>query len=236
MDFTRKQLTNVAKAGWHQRADEYVRQCPRIPGGNHEGCGSAELRHPLFQRLARPDQRADDRIGPRYAGALLPAADARHVDRCFRLTGLAHNRNPGRRLCRGAAGSSGSIPANVVSIDAPTPYVWIISRTKTDGPARLRGRAQDPGRLQGHADLALWSGRRAGGRHRRSRCRHEDPAKDPGRHDAGRQVLRLRRRDPEGAAAAHHRRADPRADAAISTSSIGRSKPRSRPRPRTPWP
>ena len=59
MDFTRKQLTNVAKAGWHQRADEYVRQCPRIPGGNHEGCGSAELRHPLFQRLARPDQRAD---------------------------------------------------------------------------------------------------------------------------------------------------------------------------------
>jgi hypothetical protein len=31
-------------------------------------------------------------------------------------------------------GWSGSVPAGFTRLDAPTPYVWIIGRTKTDGP------------------------------------------------------------------------------------------------------
>src|SRR5215831_7001324 len=30
---------------------------------------------------------------------------------------------------------SGSVPAEFTRLDAPTPYIWIIGRTKTDGPA-----------------------------------------------------------------------------------------------------
>ncbi len=32
-------------------------------------------------------------------------------------------------------GWSGAIPANVVRVDAPTPYAWIIGRTKSDEPS-----------------------------------------------------------------------------------------------------
>ncbi len=89
-------------------------------------------------------------------------------------------------------GWTGSLPAGVVRIDAPTPYVWIIGRTKTDGPADYAAVNADPGRLQDHAAVELGQGRRrAGGRRRRSRRRHEDAAEDRGRHDAGGQVLRL---------------------------------------------
>src|ERR1700759_4755074 len=31
-------------------------------------------------------------------------------------------------------GWSGTVPAGITRIDAPTPFVWIIGRTKTDGP------------------------------------------------------------------------------------------------------
>ena len=31
-------------------------------------------------------------------------------------------------------GWSGTVPAGFTQIEAPTPYVWIIGRTKTDGP------------------------------------------------------------------------------------------------------
>ena len=50
--------------------------------------------------------------------------------------------SPGRRTTGTQAGNflvtppgwSGTVPAGLTQIEAPTPYVWIIGRTKTDGP------------------------------------------------------------------------------------------------------
>jgi len=51
--------------------------------------------------------------------------------------------SPGWRTTRTGAGNflvtppgwSGAVPADFTRISAPTPYVWVIGRTKTDGPA-----------------------------------------------------------------------------------------------------
>jgi hypothetical protein len=46
-------------------------------------------------------------------------------------------------------GWSGTVPTGFTQIEAPTPYVWIIGRTKTDGPSvGLRCGSQNPGRLR----------------------------------------------------------------------------------------
>ena len=52
-------------------------------------------------------------------------------------------------------GWNGTVPDGFTRIAAPTPYVWIIGRTKTDGPADYAAVHEDSGGLQSHAALAL---------------------------------------------------------------------------------
>jgi len=57
-------------------------------------------------------------------------------------------------------GWTGSVPEGMQQIKAPTSYVWIIGRTKTDGTAGLRRRSQNPGWLQDHTTFPLGENRR----------------------------------------------------------------------------
>ena len=48
---------------------------------------------------------------------------------------MADDWDQGGQFPRDAARLSGAVPEGFTRISAPTPYVWIIGRTKTDGPA-----------------------------------------------------------------------------------------------------
>ena len=91
-------------------------------------------------------------------------------------------------------GWSGTVPDNVTRIKAPTPYIWIIGRIKTDGPtdydavhkiqAGLKlaplsqmGKRLDPPAVKIDPNVDM-----------------KTPPKDAGRQHVGRQVVRLRGR------------------------------------------
>ena len=108
-------------------------------------------------------------------------------------------------------GWSGTVPDGFTQIKAPTPYVWIIGRTKTDGPVDYDAvhKIQEGYKI---TPLSQWGKEAvtAGGQDRPLH-RHEDAAEDPRRHDEGRPVLCLRRRAAQAPLTAHHRSADHRA-------------------------
>ena len=144
MDLTRKQLTNQepSPGGIGGPMNSFA-NVGAFPTADMRVVVQAEFRYALFERLARSDQGADGRLGARHRRPLLPPADARHVDRRVRLAGLAHHGNGSRQLPRHASRLApgtrefvdGIHCRQYAAIDAPTPYVWIIGRTKTDGPA-----------------------------------------------------------------------------------------------------
>jgi hypothetical protein len=134
MDLTRKQLTNVAKPeGIHAPMNTFA-NIPAFPPADMKAVvrpnfdtlySSAWLdltREPMI--VSVPD------INGRYY--LLPMLDM-WTD-VFASPGW---RTTGTRAGNFAVvppGWTGTLPEGVVRIDAPTPYVWIIGRTKTDGP------------------------------------------------------------------------------------------------------
>lgn len=135
MDLTRKQLTNVAKAEGISAPMNTFANVPAFP--------SADMKvvvRPNFDTLyssAWLDLTKEPMIvsvpdthGRYY---LLPMLDM-WTD-VFASPGWRTTGTQAGDFAVVPPGWSGSLPAGVVRIDAPTPYVWIIGRTKTDGPA-----------------------------------------------------------------------------------------------------
>jgi hypothetical protein len=135
MDLTRKQLTNVTKAeGIHAPMNTFVSLAAFPP---------ADMKvvvRPNFDTLyssAWLDLTKEPMVvsAPDTAGRyyLLPMLDM-WTD-VFASPGWRTTGTQAGDYAVIPPGWSGSLPAGVVRIDAPTPYVWIIGRTKTDGPA-----------------------------------------------------------------------------------------------------
>jgi hypothetical protein len=135
MDITRRQLTNVAHAEGIAAPPNSFANIPAFPTADMRAVvrpnfdtlyssGWVDLtREPVI--LSAPD------TGGRYY--LLPVLDM--WSDVFASPGWRTTGTEAHSWALVAPGWTGTLPDGVDRIDAPTPYVWIIGRTKTDGPA-----------------------------------------------------------------------------------------------------
>ncbi len=135
MDVTRKQLTNVARPAGIAAPMNSFANVPEYPTADMKVVvrpnfdtlySSAWLdltKEPMI--VSVPDTHG------RYY--LLPMLDT-WTD-VFASPGWGTTGTEAHDFAVTPPGWTGSLPAAVTRIDAPTPYVWIIGRTKTDGPA-----------------------------------------------------------------------------------------------------
>jgi hypothetical protein len=135
MDITRKQLTNVEPGKGIGAPMNTLFNVPTFP--------TADMRHivrPNFDTLysfGYADMSKEPMVvsvpdtGGRYY--LLPMLDM--WSDVFASPGWRTTGTQASNFLLTPPGWSGTVPAEFTQIEAPTPYVWIIGRTKTDGPA-----------------------------------------------------------------------------------------------------
>jgi hypothetical protein len=134
MELTRRQLTNVARPdGFHAPMNAFA-NVPAFPTADMKA-----VVRPNFDTLyssAWLDLTQEPMIvsvpGTHGRYYLLPMLDM-WTDVFASLGWRTTGTQPGDFAVT-PPGFSGSLPAGAARIDAPTPYVWIIGRTKTDGP------------------------------------------------------------------------------------------------------
>ena len=135
MDVTRKQLTNVVKEEGFQGPMNTFVNLAEFPASNMKVVVRPNfdtLYSSAWLDLTKEPMvvSAPDTQGRYY---LLPMLDM-WTD-VFASPGWRTTGTKAGDYALVPPGWSGTLPSGVVRIDAPTPYVWIIGRTKTDGPA-----------------------------------------------------------------------------------------------------
>ena len=223
MDITRKQFTNVGPGKEMAKGPmNMFSNVPEYPAADFKGVVRSNFDTLILQRMAGHDQRTRRDLRTGYQWPLLPAADARHVDRRVCFAGLANDGDQGRDIpdyaARLAAGSARQVCGGIQAserdpADRSANTLCLGDRPDQDRrPAGLRCSSQDPGRLQGRPAFRIWQDAQAGRVQAGPKRRHEDTAEGPGRYHVGRRVFRQRRRVAQASPASCHRRADHRAD------------------------
>jgi hypothetical protein len=95
LNFIRRACMAAAKG-----AHEHFLECACVSPGRFETRRAYQFRYALLLCVAGSDQRTGYRFFSRHFGALLPPADARHVDRRLRLAWLADDRDAGPEFPR----------------------------------------------------------------------------------------------------------------------------------------
>ncbi len=135
MDVTRKQLTNVEPGKGIGSPMNMLFNVPTFPTADMK-----QVVRPNFDTLysfgyvdltKEPMVVSVPETGGRYY--LLPMLDM-WTD-VFASPGWRTTGTQADNFLVTSRGWSGTVPAGFTQIEAPTPYVWIIGRTKTDGPA-----------------------------------------------------------------------------------------------------
>lgn len=135
MDITRRQLTNVRQAETFSAPMNVFANVPTYPSADDKA-----VVRPNFDTLYSSAW-LDLTNGPVVVSApdthgryyMLPMLDM-WTD-VFASPGWRTTGTKAQNWAVVPPGWRGSLPAGVGRIDAPTPYVWVIGRTKTDGPA-----------------------------------------------------------------------------------------------------
>src|SRR5215471_7953641 len=136
MDLTRKQSTNIAAGKEFGKGPMNLFTSVReYPPGDYKGV--VRVNFDTLYSIAWLDMASEPMIvsAPNTNGRfyLLPMLDM-WTD-VFASPGWRTTGTQAGNFLVTPPGWSGAVPSGMTRISAPTPYVWIIGRTKTDGPA-----------------------------------------------------------------------------------------------------